>query len=81
MFCRPLFVALLSFSIFSEAVEVKEENCRRASLKFEKERKLGKEASTTVVPGFAFGCFGHGSCAWLFWFCFYVKAIDGGKGM
>ena len=48
----------------------KEENCRRASLKVERERKGGKEASTTVVPGFAFGYFGHGSCAWLFGFVF-----------
>ena len=48
----------------------KEENCRRASLKVERERKRGKEASPTVVPGFAFGYFGHGSCAWFFGFVF-----------
>ena len=62
--------ALLDFSMFSEGSGSKEENCRRASLKFERERKVGKEASTTVVPGFAFGYFGHGSCAWLFGFVF-----------
>ncbi len=75
-----LFCGSFEFLNIQRSSGSKEENCRRASLKFERERKVGKEASTTVVPGFAFGYFGHGSCAWLFGFVFCVKAIDGGKG-
>ena len=56
---RTLFAALFEFLNVQRSSGSKEENCRRASLKVERERKGGKEASTTVVPGFAFGYFGH----------------------
>ena len=53
--CLRLF---LSFSMFSEGSGSKEENCRRASLKVERERKVGERSK-------------HDSCArvcsWLFW--------------
>ena len=81
MFCRPLFVALLSFSMFSEGSGSKEENCRRASLKVERERKLGKKQARQLCPGLLLAILGTAAVPGFFWFWFCVKAIDGGKGM